>query len=138
MINSTQRKLDFNEALSRNQVTKCSLVNWERNTKYYLISGSSYVIKTKRRLRNNCQTRYYYAKYVLSKQSRLLCTSTKYINNILYLPAPHRPEGRLPVCIQSFFILWTSLDAVVATSWVFLSKFNWWANLNIYKLGSKM
>ena len=49
----------------------------------------------------------------------------KYIyHNNLNLPAPHSPEGRLPVCIQSRFIRDTSLSAVIETSWVFSPNSN--------------
>lgn len=43
------------------------------------------------------------------------------------LPAPHRPEGRRPVCIQSLFILWTRRSAVMETSWVFTPNSSMWA-----------
>lgn len=43
------------------------------------------------------------------------------------LPAPHRPEGRRPVCIQSLFILWTRRSAVMETSWVFGPNSSMWA-----------
>ena len=33
------------------------------------------------------------------------------------LPAPHNPEGRRPVWIQSRFMRWTKRKAVIETSW---------------------
>lgn len=36
--------------------------------------------------------------------------------NLRHIPAPHNPDGRRPVCIQSRFILCSSLRAVIETS----------------------
>lgn len=52
------------------------------------------------------------------------------------LPAPHKPDGRRPVCIQSLFILCSSLRAVIETSWVFSPNSNMWANRGMYRHGS--
>ena len=53
------------------------------------------------------------------------------------LPAPQSPLGLLPVCIQSRFILCTSLIAVIDTSCVFSPNSRAWANLGIYRQGSE-
>lgn len=51
-------------------------------------------------------------------------------------PAPHNPDGRRPVCIQSRFILCSSLRAVIETSWVLSPNSNMCANRGIYRHGS--
>lgn len=51
-------------------------------------------------------------------------------------PAPQRPEGRRPVCIQSLFILCRSLRAVMDTSWFFSPNSSRWAKRGMYRHGS--
>ena len=51
-------------------------------------------------------------------------------------PAPHSPAGRRPVCIQSLFILCTSLRAVVTTSFPLLPNWRRAAKRSMYKHGS--
>lgn len=52
------------------------------------------------------------------------------------LPAPQRPEGRRPVCIQSLFILCRSLKAVMDTSWFLSPNSSRWAKRGMYRQGS--
>lgn len=52
------------------------------------------------------------------------------------VPAPQRPEGRRPVCIQSRFILCRSLRAVMDTSWFFSPNSSRCAKRGIYRHGS--
>lgn len=52
------------------------------------------------------------------------------------VPAPQSPEGRRPVCIQSLFILCSSLRAVMDTSWFLSPNSSMCANRGIYKHGS--
>lgn len=52
------------------------------------------------------------------------------------VPAPQRPEGRRPVCIQSRFILCRSLMAVMDTSWFFSPNSSRWAKRGMYRQGS--
>lgn len=52
------------------------------------------------------------------------------------LPAPQRPEGRRPVCIQSLFILCRSLRAVMDTSWFLSPNSSRWAKRGMYRQGS--
>lgn len=51
-------------------------------------------------------------------------------------PAPQRPEGRRPVCIQSLFILCKSLRAVMDTSWFFSPNSSRCAKRGMYRHGS--
>lgn len=53
-----------------------------------------------------------------------------------WVPAPQRPEGRRPVCIQSLFILCRSLRAVMDTSWFFSPNSSRWAKRGMYRQGS--
>lgn len=55
---------------------------------------------------------------------------------VSWLPAPQSPDGRRPVCIQSLFILCTSLIAVMETSWFFSPNSSSWAKRGIYRHGS--
>lgn len=52
------------------------------------------------------------------------------------VPAPQSPDGLRPVCIQSLFILCSSLRAVMDTSWVFSPNSNMCAKRGIYRHGS--
>lgn len=52
------------------------------------------------------------------------------------IPAPQSPEGRRPVCIQSRFILCSSLRAVMDTSWFLSPNSSMCAKRGIYKQGS--
>lgn len=52
------------------------------------------------------------------------------------VPAPQSPEGRRPVCIQSLFILCSSLMAVMDTSWFFSPNSSRWAKRGMYRQGS--
>lgn len=53
-----------------------------------------------------------------------------------HTPAPQSPDGRRPVCIQSRFILCSSLRAVMDTSWFLSPNSSIWAKRGIYKHGS--
>lgn len=55
---------------------------------------------------------------------------------LLYLPAPHKPVGLLPECIESFFMRCTILSAVIETSCVLVPNWSRFANLIMYKHGS--
>lgn len=55
---------------------------------------------------------------------------------VSWLPAPQSPDGLRPVCIQSLFILCTSLSAVMETSWFFSPNSSSWAKRGIYRHGS--
>ena len=52
------------------------------------------------------------------------------------LPAPHKPVGLRPECMESFFIRCTIRKAVIDTSWVFAPNCNLLAKRIIYKQGS--
>ena len=53
-----------------------------------------------------------------------------------WLPAPQSPEGLLPVCIQSLFILCSSLRAVMETSWFLSPNSSSWVKRGMYRHGS--
>ena len=54
----------------------------------------------------------------------------------LYLPAPHKPVGRRPECIESFFMRCTIRKAVMETSWVFEPNCSLLAKRIMYRQGS--
>lgn len=56
--------------------------------------------------------------------------------SVSWLPAPQSPDGLRPVCIQSLFILCTSLIAVMETSWFFSPNSSSWAKRGMYRHGS--
>lgn len=56
---------------------------------------------------------------------------------VSWLPAPQSPDGLRPVCIQSLFILCTSLIAVIETSWFFSPNSSRWAKRGMYRHGSE-
>lgn len=58
------------------------------------------------------------------------------VKKLPWVPAPQSPEGRRPVCIQSLFILCTSLSAVMDTSWLFSPNSNMCAKRGMYRHGS--
>ena len=46
---------------------------------------------------------------------------------LIYVPAPHKAEGLLPKCIQSFFILARIRSAAIDTSFSLSPKSSWCA-----------
>lgn len=66
-------------------------------------------------------------------------TENEIYNNVQAsnLPAPQSPDGLRPICIESFFILFTNRKAVIDTSWVLSPNSSRLANLNMYRHGSE-
>ncbi len=69
---------------------------------------------------------------------RTLGTVRENPNLFKYRPDPQSPEGLLPQCKKSRFILCKIRKAVVQTSWVLSPSFIWFAYLRTYTQGSEI